>query len=337
VNGLLNKKGGDMKRFIGMAACLLAAASAALPEYAAAQAYPSRPVRLITPYPAGSGTDTFLRALAQEFSKTWGQSVLVDNRAGASTIIAAEACARATADGYTLCMLDRGTLSTVPHLHKKLSYDPAKDFAPISHMTYLVSAIAVSPTVTANSMKELIEFARANPGKLNYSSVGTGTPPHLVIEWIKKKYDVNLIHIPFKSPSEMMQTLSSSEVQVTYFGLINLLGLIKGGKAKALAVSGEKRSPLLPDVPTLSEAGIVGLDDRVWFGLFAPAGTSKDIVNKVYRDLAKVFAQPEFREQRLIQQGWEPVASTPEHLAEFMKKDREVGAEMVKITGAQPQ
>ena len=299
-----------------------------------AQQYPSKPIRLITPYPAGSGTDNFLRALGVEFTKSWGQPVVVDNRPGASTIIAAEACAKAPADGYTLCMLDRGTLSFVPHLYRKLPFDPARDFEPISYLNNLVSALAVSPGVPANSVKELVELARTKPGTLNYSSLGDGTPPHLVIEWIKKKFGVNLVHIPFKSPPMMIQTLVSGEVPVTYFGLINLLGPIRGGKAKALAVSGDTRSPLLPDVPTLAEAGLQGLDGRVWFGLFAPAGTSKDIVDKVYREVARIFALPEFREQRLISQGWEPVASTPEELARFMKADRDVAAELVRISGA---
>lgn len=310
----------------------LALLAAAQPVWA--QPYPSKPVRLITPYPAGSGSDTFLRALSQEMTKSWGQTVVIDTRPGASGIIAAEACAKSPADGYTLCMLDRGTVSTLPHLYRKLPYDPAKDFEPITYMNNLISALAVSAGAPANSVKELIELARAKPGSLNYSSLGDGSPPHLVIEWIKQKFGVNLVHIPFKAPPMIIQAIISGEVPVTYFGLINLLGPIRGGKAKALAVSGDKRSPLLPNVPTLAEAGLEGLDGRVWFGLFAAAGTSKDIVNKVYLEVARIFSIPEFREQRLISQGWEPVASTPEELARFMKSDREVAGELVRISGA---
>jgi len=302
-----------------------------------AQGYPAKSVRLITPYPPGSGTDTLLRALAQSLNREWAQPVVVDNRPGASTIIAGEACAKSAPDGYTLCMLDRGTLATVPHLYRRLPYDAERDFQPIAHLAYLVSALAVSPQVPATSVAALIDHARQNPGRLNYSSLGDGTPPHLVIEWIKKRYGVDLVHVPFKSPPEIVQTLANGEVQVTYFGLINLLGPIRGGKARALAVSGAQRSPLLPAVPTLGEAGLADLDDRVWFGLFAPAGTPRPIVDEVYRQVDRILADPEFRQRRLIDQGWEPAGTGPEAMAELLRTDSAVAAELVKTSGARVQ
>ena len=299
-----------------------------------AQTYPSRTLRLITPYPAGSGTDTLLRSIGGEFAKSWSQPVVIDNRPGGATIIAHDACAKAAPDGYTLCMVDRGGLSMLPHLYRKLPYDAAKDFEPVTLMAYLISAITINPDLKANSMAELIALARANPGKLNYGSMGDGTPPHLVIEWINQKYGIKLVHVPYKSPPALVQSILASEVQLTYFGLINMLGPIRGGKARALAVSGERRTPLLPDVPTLAEAGLTGLDDRVWFGLAGPAGMPRDIVDRLHREVVRIFTTPEFREQRLVSQGWEPVANTPAEFARLIRADREVAADLVKISGA---
>lgn len=315
---------------------ILAAAACVTAFPAAAQSWPSKPIRLLTPYPGGSGTDIFLRALAQEFTNAWGQSVLVENRPGASTLIAADTCAKAASDGTTLCMLDRA-LSALPYLHRKLPYDPDQAFTPIMLMANVFTALAVSRSVPANSFAELIQYAKANPGKLNYSSPGEGTTSHLLMEWMKRKHGVDIVHVPFKSPPEIVQTLMAGEIQVTNFGLINLLGPIRSGKVRALAVSGNARSPLLPDVPTLKEAGLGELDDRVWFGLFGPVGLPDRIVDKASREVARIFAQPDFRKTRLIDQGWEPIGMEAEAFARFMKADRAVVGEMVRISGARLQ
>jgi tripartite-type tricarboxylate transporter receptor subunit TctC len=316
----------NLKRLVACAALVFA-------PLATAQTWPSKPVRIITPYPGGSGTDTYLRALGQELTKSWGQAVLVDNRPGASTIIAGDTCAKAAPDGYTICMLDR-TLSILPHLYRKLPFDTERDFTPIVLMANLVAALEVHPAVPANSFDELIAYARANPGKLNYSTPGEGTPPHLMMEWIKNKYGVNLVHIPFKSPPEIVQTLMSGQIQVSIFGLINMLGPIRAGKVKALAVSGASRSPLIPDVPTFAEVGAQGFDDRLWFALFGPAGLPKAVVDRASRDVLRIIAQPAFRKERMVDQGWEPVGSGPEELANLVKHDRAVAGEMVRISGA---
>jgi tripartite-type tricarboxylate transporter receptor subunit TctC len=314
---------------------LLLAASMLVSPLAAAQAWPSKPLRLITPYPAGSGTDTLLRAMGNEMNKTWGQSVVVDNRPGASTMIAAETCAKAPADGYTFCMLDR-SLSTLPHLYRKLPFDPDRDFTPITLLANLIAALAVSPNVPANSVKELIAYARANPGKLNYSTPGEGTPPHLEMEWIKQKFDLNIVHVPFKSPPEIVRTLVAGDIQVTIFGLINMLGPIRAGKAKALALS--SRSPLLPDVPSMTETGTQPPNNQqTWFALYGPAALPRDIVDRVNRETVRMFAQPDFRRDRLLGQGWEPKASSAEELARFMKADRAAAAELVRMSGAKVQ
>ena len=316
---------------------LVVVASLLISPLAAAQAWPSKSLRLITPYPAGSGTDTLLRAMGNEMNKAWGQTVVVDNRPGASTMIAAQTCARAPADGYTLCMLDR-SLSTLPHLYRKLPFDPDRDFTPITLLANHIAALAVSPNVPANSVKELIDYARANPGKLNYSTPGEGTPSHLQMEWIKQKYGVNIVHVPFKSPPEIVRTLVAGDIQVTIFGLINMLGPIRAGKARALALSGTGRSPLLPDVPTMTETGTQPPNNQqTWFALYGPAGLPKEVVDKVYRETVRMFSQPDFRKERLLGQGWEPRASTGEELARFMKADRAAAAELVRMSGVKVQ
>jgi tripartite-type tricarboxylate transporter receptor subunit TctC len=234
-------------------------------------------------------------------------------------------------------MLDR-TLSTLPHLYRKLPFDVDRDFTPIMMLASLVEAFAVSPGVPANSVKEFIEYARANPGKLNYGSPGEGTPPHLQMEWIKLKYDINLVHVPFKNPPEIVRALIGGDVPVTIFGLINMLGPVRAGKAKALALSGSARSPLLPDVPTMAEAGVQPPDNQqTWFALYGPAGLPKDVVDKVQREVARIFSLPDFRRDRLLGQGWEPHVGTGEELARFMKSDRAAAAELVRISGAKIQ
>jgi len=311
-------------------------AAFAMAPLAIAQSWPAKPVRFLTPYPPGSGTDTYLRALGNELAKAWGQPVVVDNRPGASTIISNDACAKSPADGYTMCMVDR-TLSILPHLYRKLPFEPQRDFTPIALMANLIQALEINPGVPAASFKDLIAYAKANPGKLNYSTPGEGTPPHLMMEWIKQKYGVNIVHVPFKSPPEIVQTLVSGQIQVSIFGLINMLGPIRGGKVKALAVSGSSRSPLLPDVPTFAEAGADGFDDRLWFALAGPAGLPKNVVDRASGDVLRIIAQPVFRKERMIDQGWEPIGTGPESLASLIKSDRRVAGEMVRISGAKVQ
>lgn len=304
-----------------------------LAQAAVAQQYPAKPVRVLTYSSAGSGTDRLLRVMADELSKAWGQTALVENRPGASGIIVAEACAKAAPDGYTICMLDRGQLSMLPHLYKSLPYD-AKDFDPVTNVAYLISVLAAGPGVPAETISQLISLAREKPGTVNYGSLGIGTPPHLVIEWINKKYGVNLVHVPYKAPPALVQALVANEIQLTSFGLMNLLGPIRGGKAKALAVSGTKRTPLLPNVPTMTEAGLAGLDDQIWFGLFVPAGTPAQITMRINRDVVRVFSDPGFRERNMVSQGWEPILDSPESFSKLVKADREVGGELVRISGA---
>ncbi len=299
-----------------------------------AQQYPTKPVRLTTYATPGGGYDRLLRVLADELSKGWGQPVIVENRPGAGGIIQAEACAKSAPDGHTICQFDRGQVSMLPHLYSKLPFDPARDFEPVTNVAYLASVLAVSPAVAADSVSQLAAVARAKPGGLNYGSIGVGSPPQMVVEWINKQYGMGLVHVPYKSAPTLVQALVANEIQVAYFGLINLLGLIRDGRVKALAVSSQQRNALVPDVPTFAEAGLAGLDGKNWVGLFVPAGTPKDIISRIHLDVVRVFAAPEFRERIMLSQGWEPILDTPQAFAQAIKSDRDVAGALVRISGA---
>jgi tripartite-type tricarboxylate transporter receptor subunit TctC len=303
------------------------------PAAAQAPAFPSKPVRFILAHPPGSGLDAASRALAQEMSKDWGQPVVIENRPGASGMIGAEACARSPADGHAFCVVDRGQMSFVPNFYNKIAFDPAKDFEPIGNMFDLVSVFTVHPSVPANSVQELIALARAKPGSLNFGSVGDGTPPHLVIEWIKKNQNVDMVHVPYKGAAPILQALLAGEIQFTFISAGTVLGPIRAGKLKAIAVSGAKRFPVLPGAPTLGESGLAGVDDRIWFGLVAPAGTPRAVVAAIYGEIVRIVTNDSFREQRLVSQGWEPALMPPEEFGRFMTADRKVAGEVVKLLG----
>ncbi|MBI4293657.1 MAG: tripartite tricarboxylate transporter substrate binding protein [Betaproteobacteria bacterium] len=315
------------------AACLVMAVAMIGTAAAQAPAYPSKPIRFVLPYPPGSALDLAARALAQEMSKDWGQAVVPENRPGASSMIAADACAKAPADGYTICMVSRATLSFVPNFYKKIPFDPAKDFEPIANMFDLVSVFTVHPSVQANSVTELIALAKAKPGTLNFGSVGDGTPPHIVMEWIKKNRSVDMVHVPYKGAAPLAKAMMTGEIQLSYVSAGTVLGQIRAGKLKAIAVSGDKRSPLFPGVPTLGEAGLAGVDGRIWFGLVTAAGTPGNVVGAVYNELVRIFANDSFREQRLVSQGLEPSLMPPQEFGRFLAADREVAGAMVRALG----
>jgi tripartite-type tricarboxylate transporter receptor subunit TctC len=300
-----------------------------------AQQYPSKMVRVTTYATPGGGFDRLLRVMADELSRIWNQPVLVDNRPGAVGMIQAEACAKSPPDGYTVCLFDRAQMSMMPHLYKKLPYDPAKDFQPVTNVAYLVSVLATNAAVPADSMREFLALAEAKRGALNFGSLGVGTHPHMVVAWINKQHGTDIVHVPYKSAGALVQALTAGEIQMTYFGLFNLLGPIRGGKLRALAVSSASRHPLVPNVPTFAEAGLEGLDGKNWIGLFVPAGTPTEIVSKIQQDVARVFAPPEFRERAMVSQGWEPILDTPEAAARAIHADRAAAAALVRISGAQ--
>jgi tripartite-type tricarboxylate transporter receptor subunit TctC len=319
-------------RYAGMA--LMLAGGAAISIQAAAQAYPTRPVRIIVPYPAGIGFDVLVRAMAQDMSKSVGQPVLVENRPGVSTIVGAEACAKAAPDGYTTCVVSRDTLSFNPALRPNLPYDPVRDFDLVAPLVFQTSVLAINAAVPANSVQDLISLARAKPGALNYGSIGPGSVTHMFLEVLKMKNGLNIVHVPFNGPAPLVNALVGNQVQITYFSAASTVGQIKGGKLRALAVSGNKRSPLLPDVPAVSELGIADIDDRVWYAMLMPVGSPKDAAARLNAEVGKLYTNAVFRDERLIGQGWEPISDTVEQFQKFIIADRKIGAEMVKISGA---
>ncbi len=297
---------------------------------AQAQDFPSKTVRISIAYGAGSGFDLLMRQMAQEFSTVWKQPVIVENRPGAGGIIAAESCKKAAPDGHSICLSGRD-LFFLPSLIKSLPFDTQKDFKPITKLFYLTSVVAAHPGAGINSIQDLINVARAKPGQLNYGTIGAGSGIHFFFEWLKKENNLDIVHVPYKTPVDLVQSVVSGQAQVTLLGALNFLPQIRAGKARALAVSFP--TPLLPDTPTLKEQGIT-MDVTNWFGFFAPANTPDEIVRKIHDDVARLYANPAFREKNLIQQGLLPVVNATDEFAKSIPAEVALGAELVKLSGA---
>jgi len=287
-----------------------------------AAAYPDKPVRLIVTFPPGGGTDMVAREVGQKLTESWGQQVVVDNRGGAGGIIGTEIAARAAPDGYTLLLGASSGLVINPLLRANLPYDPVRDFLPVSLLAVNPTLLVVNSSVPVSSVKELIAFAKARPGRLNYASVGQGSPIHLAMELFKSMTGVDFVHVPYKGSSPAVIDLLAGQVQLMFNSMPPVLPHVKTGKLKGLAVGSAQRSRAVPDIPTVAEAGVPGFEATTWFGLFAPAGTPKNIVNKLNTGIRKVLGDPEMA-HRLIIQGAEPRSSTPEELAEFMRVESE--------------
>lgn len=302
-------------------------------QLAFAQAYPSKPIRVILPYPAGSIVDVLMRQVGQESSTTWGQPVVMENRPGGNDIIAMDACAKASPDGYTICVLGR-SLTTLPSLYKKLPVDPERDLKPITLLVFTTLALVAHPSVGARSFKEFVAVAKSRPESLNYGSTGIGSMGSLLMEYINKKNGFDIVHVPYKGPPNLLQALLSGEVKVAYLSLVNFTSYHAAGKVRILGISSDKRLSNFPEIPTLAEQGLNDLDIRVWFGLFAPAAMSSYSVDKIHKEVARIFATPSFRSKNLVSAGFEPVASAPGEFSEFLKANMAIGAEMVRVSGA---
>jgi len=312
---------------------LTAAAILSLAQGVSAQTYPTKPIRVIVPFPAGSASDSLTRAISQELVKTWEHGFVVDNRPGASTIIGAEACARAVPDGYTLCMVSIDSMSIMPVLHKKLPYDPAKDFEPIMRWVTFVQGLAVAASMPVNTLTELIALAKEKPGVLNYGSLGQGSNSHLFFEWFARARGVNLTHVPYKGVPPVIQAVTVNEVQIVNLAVANLIPHHRAGKLKILAVDGTRRSAQLPDIPTFPEADIPPTGFVGWLGFAGPAGIPKEIVTRAHMAIAKVFAGEAFREKFIINLGMMPTENSPEEFTRFLKQDREQAVELVRQSG----
>jgi tripartite-type tricarboxylate transporter receptor subunit TctC len=308
-------------------AALFAAASAAL-----AQTYPAKPVTLIVPFAPGGGTDISARTVAAKLSAKWGQSVLVENRGGAGGILGADAVARARPDGYTLLIANVGTQSINPVLYAKLPYNPDTAFAPISLICELPFVLMASPSFAPNSVKELVAFAKANPGKVTYASSGSGGSPHLTAELFQLITGTQMLHVPYKGGGPAMIDLMAGHVDLLFASVLEGSGHIKAGKLKGLAVTHARRSPALPEVPTIAEAGAKGGESGSWIAVLAPAGTPGAIVDKVAADVKEVVAAAEVRD-KLIAQGAVPQASTPAELQKLIDADRERYGKIIRDKG----
>jgi tripartite-type tricarboxylate transporter receptor subunit TctC len=296
-----------------------------VPGLALAQAWPSKPVKMVVPFAAGGATDVVARLLAQKLTEAWGQSVIVENRLGAGGNIGADVVAKAAPDGYTLLMAS-GAIVTNPHMYKNMPFDTAKDLVAITNVASGPQVIAVNPEFPARDLKELIAYAKANPKRVNYGSAGIGSQTHLVLENFSSSAGVELTHVPYKGESAALTDLMGGQIQLVAANLGAAINFAKEGKIRALAVTSPERSAQLPDVPSASEI-VPGFKSTGWFGLLAPTGTPREVIDKVQRDSAKALASDDFR-ARLAQLGMAPVANTP---SEFAAAMREEGARWGKV------
>ena len=310
---------------IAATVALLAATHA--PSFA--QTYPSRPVTLVVPFPPGGGTDTGARVIADQLGKRWGQSVVVENKGGAAGQIGADYVAKAKPDGYTLLLGNIGTQSINPSLYTRLPYNPDTAFAPVSLVAELPLAMMVNPSVPAKTPAEFIALAKSKPGQLTYSSSGAGGAPHLAAEVFKDQTGTFVVHVPYRGGGPAIADLIAGHVQLSFMTVLEASGNIKAGKLRALAVTGNKRVPALPDVPTLSETAVPGFNAISWIGMLAPAATPKDVVDKIAADVRAVLADEEVK-ARIIALGGVPRATTPQEFGKLISDDRQRYAQVIR-------
>ncbi len=299
-----------------------------------AQAFPSKPIRMFVAGAAGDGIDTVSRALGQKLTEAWGQQVVIENRPGAGGgIAAAESTARAVPDGQTLMMGNAGNLTINPGLLAKLSYDPVKDFAPVSLVAVVPNLLVANPGLAAATVAELIALAKAQPGKINYASPGNGTGQHLGGELFKSMAGIDLAHVPYKGSGPGVTDLLSGQVQLMIVPQPVVIGHVRAGRLKALAVTSLKRSSVLPSLPTVAEAGLAGYDVSAWYGVVAPAGTPAEIVGRLNAEIARVLGAPETRDQ-LLKLGAEPSPNTSMEFAGYIRSETLKWAKVIKDSGA---
>jgi len=294
---------------------------------AAQQAYPSKPIRLIIPFPPGGGTDPIARFIGQKITESWGQPVVADNRPGANTIIATEAVAKAAPDGYTLLLTPTGTFATAPLL-LPTPYDVLRDFAPVAAFAASEWVLVVHPSVPARTLQEFIAYAKSR-GDFNYASAGTGNPNHLAGELLNMMTGAKMQHIPYKGSGPAITELIGGQVQMHIATPTSVAAHIRSGKLRALAVSGKSRSRIVPEVPTFDEAGLVGFDMRVVYGLIAPRGTPPDVLAKLSAEIARIAGTLEFKDM-LSAQGLEPTTAGPDQFADIIKTDITKFANIIK-------
>ena len=309
-------------------AAALTAAVAMSTQVVQAQNYPSQPIKLVVPYPAGGGTDFFARTIGARLSEQLGQPVLIENKPGAATIIGAESVKNAAPDGYTVLLGDTATFAVNPSLYKKLAYDPVKDFEPVTLTGRFALLLVANPALPVNNARELIQLAKMKPGELNYASPGPGSPHHLAMELLKQRTGINVVHVPYKGAAPAVQDLLGGQVPMMFLDLAAGAPLIKGGKIKVLGVASPKRITPLPDVPTLSESGVADFEAWAWQGLVVPAKTPASIIAKLNDAYGKAIADPAVR-QKIVEAGIDPLHSTPQQLSDYMKTESVKWAKVV--------
>jgi tripartite-type tricarboxylate transporter receptor subunit TctC len=307
---------------------MLAAASGAW-----AQAYPAKPVKLLVGFPAGGGLDVLARIIGQRVSEQWGQQIIVENKPGAGSNIAGEIAAKSAPDGYTLLHTNIALMSINPALYGKMSFAPMKDLTPIVQLVNLPLAVMVRADSPFNSMKDLVDFARANPGKLNFGSGGNGGVPHLALELLNSSYNLKITHVPYKGSSDAVKDLLGGPIDVMCDAISVGLSQVKAGKLKALAVTTESRHPALPDTPTTTEAGYPKFQVTGWQGWVAPAGTPRAILDRVNAETNKAMSDPTTR-AKLFEQGYLPAGGSVDAFAKQLAADQVKWAELVKVSGA---
>lgn len=299
-----------------------------------AQGYPTKPIRIVLPYSAGGPADVMVRAISQKLGDSWGQPFIVDNKPGANEIIAADIVAKSPGDGYTFLVASDGAYSLNQNLYPKIPYDPVKDFVPVAKLAVGNLMLVTRPDFPAANVKEFIEQVKRNPGKFNYGSIGAGGVNHLASAWFNSINGLQMEHVAFKGLPPAVQELMAGRIDAMFAVTGGVAPFLETNKIKALAVSGRNRQPAAPNVPTFAEVGYPTFDASYYFGVVAPKGTPPDISARFARDMSKIINTAEFKSKYLQPLGFEAVGDTPEQFTAFLKTDRELGAQKVKVSGA---
>jgi len=319
-------------KLASLAACCALSVAIAAPATLQAQAWPSKPIRIISPHPPGGPGDIPFRGISQFLAPKYGQPFVVDNRPGANAIIGAELCAKAAPDGYTLCGTNNGTISLNPFAYAKLPYDPAKDFIGVVSIGAVESVLVVNPGVRANSARELFDIVRAKPNSLSWSTIGVGSGSHLVLEWFRTQ-GISFLHVPFKGGEQAMNAVVGGQVDVSLNSSGRTAPMIRAGKLKALAVDGENASQFIPGVPTLKELGFDTGKMRIWVGLFAPSGTPRAIVDRLNSDINGLLKDEEYVKKYLATQGMVPTGGPVDQFNAYLRQEHDFYDRLLKQTG----
>ena len=317
-------------RLLFVALCLIGVGTPAL-----AQDYPNRPIRALTATSAGGTSDVFMRVLGQAVAQRWNQTIVVENRPGGAMNVGGEACAQAANDGYTICILPPETLAYNQFLFKQIPYDPEKDFAPVTNPFFTTQVMVANAALNVHSLDELAALSKAKPKTLSYTAASI--PLIAFMDKWTKATGADIVKVPFRGGAEAVNNVMGGSTPVAFFGLANWLSFIRAGTVTAIAVDSAKRSPLLPDVPTLTELGYGANLTRLYFGIVVPAGTPQPIIHKLRDEFAAIGGDPEFRQKRMIDVALEPVFDTPEEFARFLREDRAASARIVRDSGMEPQ